>query len=108
MFETADALLAGQKYIAMGQICVDKSYRKKGIFRGMYTFYRNQLQNEYDCLITEVATENKRSLQAHKSIGFKILKTQTTNGVSWELIHWDWKHKSTSICKEVIKKQDFK
>lgn len=96
MFISADELLSGRKYIAMGQICVDKNYRKKGIFREMYAFYREQLQYKYDCLVTEVATENNRSLQAHKSVGFKILKTEITDGVSWELMNWDWKLHSPS------------
>ena len=39
---------------------------------------------------TEVATDNQRSLNAHLNIGFKILKTQVSDGVSWELINWDW------------------
>lgn len=90
MFETAAELLGDKNYLAMGQICVAKNYRKKGIFKGMYKFYKKELQNEYHCLLTEVATENVRSLNAHLSIGFKILKTQISDGVSWELICWDW------------------
>lgn len=91
MFETATELLGNKKFLAMGQVCVSKPYRGKGIFRGMYQFYREELQNDFDCLLTEVATSNQRSLNAHLSVGFKILKTQTTDGISWELINWDWK-----------------
>lgn len=90
MFDTADALLPGSNYVAMGQICIAKSHRRQGIFKGMYQYYRQQLQNDYDCLFTEVATANQRSLQAHKAVGFEVLKTQITDGVSWELVNWDW------------------
>lgn len=90
MFETAAQLLRNKNYLAMGQICISKEYRKKGVFRGMYTFYKEELQNEFDCLLTEVATNNTRSLGAHLNIGFEVLKTQVSNGVSWELIHWNW------------------
>ena len=90
MFETAEELLGGKKFLAMGQICISKAYRKRGIFRGMYNFYKKELQGEFDCLLTEVATDNKRSLEAHKSVGFKVLKKQVTEGVSWVLINWDW------------------
>ncbi|MFS4492464.1 N-acetyltransferase family protein [Maribacter sp. 2308TA10-17] len=90
MFETAEELLGGKKFLAMGQICISKAYRKRGIFRGMYNFYKEELQDEFDCLLTEVATDNQRSLEAHKSTGFKVLKTQVTDGISWELISWDW------------------
>lgn len=91
MFETAAELLGDKNYLAMGQICISKAYRKQGIFRGMYNFYKEELQNEFDCLLTEVATNNERSLSAHLNIGFEVLKTQVTNGVSWALINWDWR-----------------
>ncbi|MFX0556318.1 GNAT family N-acetyltransferase [Maribacter sp. CXY002] len=91
MFNTADSLLKGKNYLALGQICVSKQFRGKGVFRGMYTFYRKELNGYYDCLVTEVATSNKRSLNAHLNIGFDILETQISEGISWELICWDWK-----------------
>jgi len=90
MFETADVVLSGKNYIVMGQICIAKSHRQKGIFKGMYQHYKKELQNKFDGLITEVATVNQRSLNAHKSIGFEVLKTQTTDEASWELIYWNW------------------
>lgn len=90
MFETADRLLAGRDYVTMGQVCIDKAYRGKGVFRGMYTYYKEQLSPTFDCLFTEVATANTRSIEAHKSIGFKILDTQTTDGTSWSMVNWDW------------------
>ncbi|MDB4292008.1 GNAT family N-acetyltransferase [Maribacter sp.] len=90
MFDTADALLPNVNYVTMGQVCIAKSHRKQGIFKGMYTYYRQQLQAEFDSLFTEVATTNRRSLQAHKAVGFEVLQTQITDGVSWELINWDW------------------
>lgn len=91
MFAQADNLYPNKKYIVMGQICVDKAYRKQGIFRGMYTYYKTALENDYDCLLTEVATSNEHSLNAHLHVGFKIIKTQVSDGVSWEIIYWDWK-----------------
>ena len=90
MFETATELLGDKKYLAMGQVCVSKQYRKQSVFKGMYQFYKEELENDFDCLLTEVATNNQRSLNAHLNVGFKILKTQNTDGVSWELIIWDW------------------
>jgi len=90
MFESADALLPMHNYLAMGQICIDKPYRSQGLFKGLYNFYREELSATYDCLFTEVATANTRSLEAHKAVGFKILKTEVTDGTSWELINWEW------------------
>jgi len=96
MFETATALLGNKKYLAMGQICISKAYRKQGIFKGMYNFYKEELKDEFDCLLTEVATNNTRSLNAHLNVGFEILKSQTTNDTSWELICWDWNSHSSN------------
>lgn len=90
MFESADRLIPDKKYLVMGQICVDKPYRRKGIFKGLYNFYQAEFSDQYDCLFTEVATLNKRSLQAHSAVGFEILETQETDGTSWELVCWHW------------------
>ena len=92
MFETADRLLKGKNYLTMGQICIDKPYRGQGIFKGMYTFYKEELSDSYDCLFTEVAIANTRSIEAHKRVGFTILETQMTDGTLWGMVNWDWNH----------------
>ncbi|OUR91623.1 hypothetical protein A9Q87_09965 [Flavobacteriales bacterium 34_180_T64] len=77
-------------YLTMGQICIDKSYRKLGIFRGLYEFMRAELNATFNMIITEVDGENIRSIDAHKAIGFEVLKTYTSNDRNWELIIWNW------------------
>ncbi|MFV9549700.1 GNAT family N-acetyltransferase [Algibacter sp. PT7-4] len=79
------------KYIVMGQICIDKAYRKKGVFRGLYAYMQQQLNKEYDAIITEVDTKNLRSLNAHKAVGFKTLTTYISNNQEWAVIIWKWK-----------------
>ena len=59
MFQQIEESLKDQdplfsNYIAMGQVCVDKNYRKKGIFRGLYNFMKKELKSDYTCIITEV------------------------------------------------------
>jgi len=90
MFETADKLLPNKNYLTMGQVCIDKPFRGKSVFKGLYAFYKEELSGQYDCLFTEVATLNTRSLNAHLAVGFEILDTQTTDGTSWEMVNWDW------------------
>jgi GNAT superfamily N-acetyltransferase len=91
MFERIDELVPKDKtYVVMGQICVDKSYRKQGIFRGLYQFYKEELNREFDYLITEVAAINLRSMQAHEAIGFKIIDTYQEDGIVWNIMLWDW------------------
>jgi len=60
----------------------------------LYNYYREQLGNEFDCLLTEVAVENQRSMQAHKTIGFEKLISRTDQHKDWELLVWDWSQKS--------------
>lgn len=91
MFERIDSLIpASKSYVIMGQVCVDKNYRKQGIFRGLYDFYRTQLQQEFDFLITEVGAINLRSMSAHEYIGFKTIDSYEEDGINWNIMLWDW------------------
>ncbi|CAM1371339.1 Acetyltransferase (GNAT) family protein [Tenacibaculum sediminilitoris] len=90
MFDEIDTTLQGTKpYILMGQICIDKHYRGKGVFRGLYTKMKEEFSGIYDSIITEVDEENTRSMNAHKAIGFKTLKTYRSNNHNWEIIYLD-------------------
>ncbi len=87
MFQEIDSVIQkGSKYMVMGQICIDKSYRGKGIFRGLYEYMASELRANFDVIITEVDVTNTRSSQAHRSVGFKVLKTYHANDRNWELI----------------------
>ncbi len=91
MFHQIDNCLeSNQTYMTMGQICIDKTYRKQGIFRGLYHYMKQQLQSEFDMVITEVDINNTRSVNAHYAIGFKDLKFYNSNNQEWVLIFWDW------------------
>ncbi|WP_190810086.1 GNAT family N-acetyltransferase [Flagellimonas sp. S3867] len=73
-------------YMVMGQICVAKSYRGKGIFRRLYETMKEKLPIGFDTIITEVDAENQRSINAHKTIGFTELKKYCSDGKDWLLI----------------------
>lgn len=91
LFERIDEIVPKDKtYVVMGQICVDKNYRKQGIFRGLYHFYKDELQHQFDYLITEVAAINIRSMSAHEAAGFKIIDTYEEDGIVWNIMLWDW------------------
>ena len=92
LFERIDDLIPkGENYVVMGQICVAKEFRKQGIFRGLYNFYKTEFQNKFDYLVTEVDAMNTRSIQAHESIGFKTKQSYPDQGKLWNIIVWDWK-----------------
>ena len=80
-----------EDYVVMGQVCIDKSFRKRGVFRSMYQYYKEVLSSKFKYCITEVATSNHRSLNAHSAIGFEnLLSYVAPDQKSWELILWDW------------------
>lgn len=87
MFEEIEALHPKmENYIVMGQICVAKAYRGKGLFRQLYQTMRNAVQPEFERIITEVDAENTRSLRAHYAAGFKELITYHSGGQDWKVI----------------------
>ena len=77
------------RYIVMGQICIDKTYRKKGVFRGLYNKMQETLKTDYKTIITEVDKTNSRSLNAHLAIGFKTLYSYRSKKQDWEILKWD-------------------
>ena len=89
MFKKIESLIDNDiKYMAMGQICIDKAFRRKGVFAGLYKFMRDQLKDEYDLIITEVDSENVRSLGAHYKVGFNDMLVYQSGGRTWHLIQW--------------------
>jgi len=92
MFERLDSLGIGrQRFYVMGQICVDKRWRGRGVFDLLYFAHRRHLRGEYDCVVTEVAMRNTRSLRAHERIGFQVIDRYRDETDDWALLRWDWK-----------------
>ena len=82
-----------QKYYIVGQVCVKAGFRGQGILEGIYEGHREAFASRYDCAITEIATDNGRSLAAHKRIGFETIHTffDAVNGKEWQVVAWDFK-----------------
>lgn len=75
-----------ESYIIMGQVCIDKTYRKKGIFRKLYKKMQETAGPVFTNIITEVDALNTRSLSAHLAVGFQQLKIYNAFGRKWYLI----------------------
>jgi len=86
--------LKNASYVIVGQLCVAKSHRGAGLSQQLYQYFRNELEHQFDYCITDVATENTRSIKAHLKIGFKIIHQIIYGGISWEIILWDWTNKN--------------
>jgi len=89
MFDRLDALGVRHYYI-MGQICIAKRYRGRGVFDALYAEHRAQLAPRYARCVTEVATRNTRSMRAHERVGFRIIETYRDATDDWALVGWDW------------------
>ena len=87
MFKKIETVLEKDiNYMVMGQVCIAKLFRKKGIFRGLYSHMRKELKEKYQMIITEVDAENQRSLAAHYAIGFNDLLFYEASKRKWHLI----------------------
>lgn len=80
---------ATMSYVVMGQICVDKKYRKQGVFRKLYETMQGTLKGYFDTIITEIDSKNIRSLNAHAAIGFNDLCEYSSSGQNWKVVTLD-------------------
>lgn len=89
-------LIHNSTYFVMGQVCIDKAYRGKGIFKKLYQTMQQHYSKDFQYLITEIAARNLRSLKAHAKVGFEDLKVfeDKKAGETWHLVIWDWQKKS--------------
>jgi len=58
-------------YFIMGQICIAKSHRGQGLFRGLYDHLHTRLSDHFDYDITVIYETNSRSIRAHGNYGFR-------------------------------------
>lgn len=79
-------LLNDQNYVVMGQICIAKNFRGKGVFSGMYKTMFTALKPNFSCLVTSIATTNKRSVKAHRKVGFQSVLTFKDNLGKWVMV----------------------
>jgi len=83
-------LLKECNYVVVGQLCVAKNYRGIGLAQQMYQQFKNALAEEFDYCITDVASNNQRSLKAHIKTGFEIIDSVNYGGIGWDIVLWDW------------------
>jgi GNAT superfamily N-acetyltransferase len=98
MFKIFDEVFYGAKrlsdynYLVVGQTCIDKNYRGQGLLDKCYCEYRDRYINKYDFALSEIASTNLRSINAHKRIGFQEIHRYTDPGqTEWSIVLWDWK-----------------
>jgi Acetyltransferase (GNAT) family len=96
MFSLLDKLSWNNKplieysFYVMGQVCIDKQYRGRGLFDELYSHHKKIYQPQFDLFITEIATRNHRSIRAHERVGFKTIHTHRDELDEWAVVGWDW------------------
>jgi len=78
--------LGDTAYFVMGQVCIAKRYRGKGVFAGLYQALQAQMRAHFDWCITEIASRNPRSLRAHEKLGFESLHTFSDDTEEWVIV----------------------
>lgn len=82
--------LVEQSFYAMGQVCVARAQRGQGVFDALYAGHREHYQARFECVVTEVATRNLRSLRAHARVGFETLAHYRDAEDEWAVLAWGW------------------
>lgn len=77
-------------FYLMGQVCIDRNYRGKGVFCLLYQEHKKVYYPKFDLLVTEISANNKRSLKAHEKVGFKNVYTYHDKMDKWNVVVWDW------------------
>jgi predicted N-acetyltransferase YhbS len=90
MFVRLDALAvlpAGRWYV-MGQVCVDPSWRGRGLFDRLYAEHRARYADRFEWLVTEIAMRNPRSRKAHARVGFVEIDHYRDDTDEWSVVGW--------------------
>jgi GNAT superfamily N-acetyltransferase len=97
MFKVFDGLvfkdrpLSSYNYLVVGQVCVDKTYRGRGVFDACYDHYRRCFLDKYTFAVTEIASSNLRSLSAHRRVGFQTIhEYKAPDGENWCIVLLEW------------------
>jgi hypothetical protein len=77
-------------FYVMGQVCIAKAYRGKGLFEQLYAHHKNVYKSRFDLLVTEISTRNHRSLRAHEKVGFATIHTHRDSLDEWKVVGWGW------------------
>ena len=87
LFEIArNALPPGSDFRIMGQICVSSACRRQGHFRKLYETLFEMCHPLP--VVTEIASANTRSLEAHRAIGFRDLGSHQETDLRWVVMIW--------------------
>ena len=78
-------------YLVVGQLCVAKEVRGRGLAQDLYARFKATYENRYPFAITDVDRDNLASLKTHLKVGFQVVSTLLYGGSNWHVVVWDWR-----------------
>ena len=87
--EYQERKISDYRFYVMGQVCIEKSYRGKGVFKKLYDKHKEVFSKNYDLCITEVSRRNPRSIRAHEKVGFQTIHRYTDHMDDWLVLVLD-------------------
>lgn len=82
--------LSSHNFYCMGQICIAKDYRGRGLVKELYHKHREIYKDQFDFILTEISSKNERSIKAHQRVGFKTIYKYRDEADEWEVVVWNW------------------
>jgi predicted GNAT superfamily acetyltransferase len=82
--------LSIKPFYFMGQVCVRAGYRGIGVFDALYQEHKDVFKYQFKAVVTEIASDNARSLAAHRRVGFETIHTEfdEAHGKEWQIVAW--------------------
>ena len=78
-------------YLVVGQLCVAKEVRGRGLAQDLYAQFKATYENRYPFAVTDVDRDNTASLKTHLKVGFQVVSTLLYGNSNWHVIIWDWR-----------------
>jgi hypothetical protein len=78
--------ITDRSFYVMGQICIGRRYRGKGVFEALYKKHDDMFGHLFELCVTSVSTSNMRSMRAHDRIGFQVIHTFRDTADEWKIL----------------------
>jgi predicted GNAT superfamily acetyltransferase len=70
MFSFEGRPIADYQFVQLTQVAIDREFRGRGVYQGMYEEMRRRYADTYDLVLVGISKYNSRSLRAHQKLGF--------------------------------------
>ncbi len=65
--------LSDYQIIITGPVCVDETWRGKGVIEKLYKALYDEIHGQYQVAVVFVSVENPRSIKAHEKLGMSVV-----------------------------------